>query len=437
MSIIVVGLSHHTTPVDVRDRIAVQTSEYVEAVEELAALDGIRECALISTCNRTEVYAVTDVPDETIETIKRHLCERSGIGESLGPHLFVYRNEEAIRHLFSVASGLDSMIMGEPQIARQVKEAGAIALQTGCASRVVNRLFRSAVEASKRSRTETELSAGAVSVPFAAVELAKKIFGNLSEKVALVLGAGEMSELTARHLVDNGVTRLLVASRTYSRAQELADAVSGTALGWEDAMTSLYLADIVVSSTSAPHPIVRREDVEKAMHERRNRQMFLIDIAVPRDIEPEVGDLYNVVRYDIDDLQAAVGENLKKRNEEAQKARVLVEEEVAAYCGWLTSLEVQPALVALRRAFHHIMTGELERAKLTDLRDDQVERVAVLMRQFTNKLLHAPTTRLKASAENGDGAAHVDSLIELFDLSGAIGELMDTDPSDQPNKVEC
>lgn len=435
MSIIVVGLSHHTTPVDVRDQIAVQTSEYVEAVEELAALDGIREGALISTCNRTEAYAVTDVPDETIEMIKRHLCERSGMGESLRPHLFVYRNEEAIRHLFHVASGLDSMIMGEPQIAGQVKEAGAIALQAGCASRVVNRLFRSAIEASKRSRTETELSAGAVSVPFAAVELAKKIFGNLSEKAALVLGAGEMSELTARHLVDNGVTRLLVASRTYSRAQELADTVSGTALGWEDAMTSLHLADIVISSTSAPHPIVRRDDVAKAMNERRNRQMFLIDIAVPRDIEPEVGELYNVVRYDIDDLQAAVGENLKKRNEEAQKARVLVEEEVAAYCAWITSLEVQPALVALRRAFHHIMTGELERAKLTDLRDDQVERVAVLMRQFTNKLLHAPTTRLKAFAENGDGAAHVDTLIELFDLSGAIGELTDTDPSAQSNKV--
>jgi glutamyl-tRNA reductase len=393
------------------------------ALEALFELPAIDEGALISTCNRTEAYAVTRDPDSTRTDVIRLLCDRSGMtADELEGHLFVHRDAEAVRHLFSVASGLHSMIVGEPQIAGQVKDAGRLALESGCSSRILNRLFRSAVEASKRARTETEIAAGAVSVSFAAVELARKIFGDLSNKTALVLGAGEMSELTARHLVENGVTDLLVASRTMSRAQDLADAVNGEALGWDDAIENLHRADIVISSTSAPYHILRENQVAAAMESRRNRQMFLIDIAVPRDIAPEVGQIYNVVLYDIDDLQAAVGENIKKRSEEAEKARTIVEEEVEGFEAWLASLDVQPAVVALRQAFHEIMASELERAKLADLTDEQQERVAVLFRQFTNKLLHAPTTQLKASAEQGDGAAHVDSLIQLFNLSEVIRE---------------
>lgn len=423
MSILVVGLSHQTAPVDVRDRVAVPSSEAAMALEALFELPAIDEGALISTCNRTEAYAVTRDPDSTRTDVIRLLCDRSGMtADELEGHLFVHRDAEAVRHLFSVASGLHSMIVGEPQIAGQVKDAGRLALESGCSSRILNRLFRSAVEASKRARTETEIAAGAVSVSFAAVELARKIFGDLSNKTALVLGAGEMSELTARHLVENGVTDLLVASRTMSRAQDLADAVNGEALGWDDAIENLHRADIVISSTSAPYHILRENQVAAAMESRRNRQMFLIDIAVPRDIAPEVGQIYNVVLYDIDDLQAAVGENIKKRSEEAEKARTIVEEEVEGFEAWLASLDVQPAVVALRQAFHEIMASELERAKLADLTDEQQERVAVLFRQFTNKLLHAPTTQLKASAEQGDGAAHVDSLIQLFNLSEVIRE---------------
>lgn len=423
MSILVVGLSHQTAPVDVRDRVAVPSSEAAMALEALFELPAIDEGALISTCNRTEAYAVTRDPDSTRTDVIRLLCDRSGMtADELEGHLFVHRDAEAVRHLFSVASGLHSMIVGEPQIAGQVKDAGRLALESGCSSRILNRLFRSAVEASKRARTETEIAAGAVSVSFAAVELARKIFGDLSNKTALVLGAGEMSELTARHLVENGVTDLLVASRTMSRAQDLADAVNGEALGWDDAIENLHRADIVISSTSAPYHILRENQVAAAMESRRNRQMFLIDIAVPRDIAPEVGQIYNVVLYDIDDLQAAVGENIKKRSEEAEKARTIVEEEVEGFEAWLASLDVQPAVVALRQAFHEIMASELERAKLADLTDEQQERVAVLLRQFTNKLLHAPTTQLKASAEQGDGAAHVDSLIQLFNLSEVIRE---------------
>ncbi len=423
MSILVIGLSHQTAPVDVRDRVAVPSSEALTALESLLALETVDEGALISTCNRTEAYTVTRDPDASRNEVVGFLCDRSGMTvDELDTHLFVHGDTEAVRHLFSVASGLQSMIMGEPQIAGQVKEAGSLALESGCSSRVMNRLFRSAVEASKRARTETEIAAGAVSVSFAAVELARKIFGDLSNTTALVLGAGEMSELTARHLAENGVTDLLVASRTASRAEELAQAVEGKALGWDAAIEDLHRADIVISSTSAPHHILRQEQVASAMQRRRNRQMFLIDIAVPRDIAPDVGEIYNVLLYDIDDLQAVVGENIQKRSEEGEKARAIVEEEVHSFNAWLASLDVQPAVVALRKAFHEIMMAELERAKLTDLTDEQQERVALLLRQFTNKLLHAPTTRLKASAEQGDGAAHVDTLIELFSLSDAIRE---------------
>lgn len=435
MSILVIGLSHQTAPVDVRDRVAVPSSEALLALESLFGLDTVDEGALISTCNRTEAYAITRDPDATRDEVVRLLCDRSGMTpEELEDHLFVHRDTEAARHLFSVASGLHSMIMGEPQIAGQVKDAGRLALESGCSSRILNRLFRSAVEASKRARTETEIAAGAVSVSFAAVELARKIFGDLSNKTALVLGAGEMSELTVRHLVENGVSALLVASRTMSRAQDLADAVDGQAMGWEDAIENLHRADIVISSTSAPYHILRQDQVAAAMQSRRNRQMFLIDIAVPRDIDPDVGQIYNVLLYDIDDLQAVVGDNIKKRSEEAEKARTIVEEEVEGFKAWLASLDVQPAVVALRRAFHEIMTSELQRAKLADLTDEQQERVAVLLRQFTNKLLHAPTTQLKASAEQGDGAAHVDSLIQLFNLSDAIREGLE--PSLGTPKVE-
>jgi len=420
MAIVVVGVSHHTAPVDIRDRIAVPASEYPEALSALREVDGVDEVALISTCNRTEAYAVTEDADRAIRGVERHLADRDADPKEIRSHVFSHQGQDAVTHLFQVASGLDSMIMGEPQIAGQVKDAGARAMEFGTSGRILNRLFRGAVEASKRARTETEIAAGAVSVPFAAVELAKKIFGRLDGQHAFVLGAGEMSELTARHLVENGVTSLSVASRTQSRAKELADAVNGRAMGWDDALDRLQEADIVISSTSAPHYVLEKDAVEAAMAKRRNKQMFLIDIAVPRDISPEVGSLYNVLLYDIDDLQAVVGANIQKRQEEAEKAKRIVVEEVDAFESWQQSLDVQPAVVALRKHFHEVMQEELERAKLNDFSDDQREKVAMVLRQFTNKLLHTPTTELKKLAEDGEGTEHVDTLIQLFDLADEI-----------------
>ena len=420
MPVVVVGVSHHTAPVDVRDRIAILSTNYPTALVELSKLPVIEEAALISTCNRTEAYVVSEDVDNAIKVVQKFFCDQAGGENDLIAYFFSHHGSEAVRHLYQVTSGLNSMIMGEPQIAGQVKEAGARALDLGTSSRILNRLFRGAVETSKRARTETEIAAGAVSVPFAAVELAKKIFGDLEGQHAFVLGAGEMSELTARHLVENGVASLSVASRTIARSKDLAEAVNGRAMGWEDAMNRLHEADIVISSTSAPNYVLEKEAATAAMSKRRNKQMFMIDIAVPRDISPEVESVYNVVLYDIDDLQAVVGANIQKRTEEAEKAKDIVLVEVDAFEGWQQSLDVQPAVVALRKLFHEIVEDELDRAKLNDLSDSQRERVAVVLRQFTNKLLHTPTTQLKKLAQEGQAAEHVDSLIQLFDLAEEI-----------------
>ncbi|MDP6779218.1 MAG: glutamyl-tRNA reductase [Candidatus Latescibacteria bacterium] len=417
MPVVVLGLNHRTAPIEVRDAIAVSPHGLRAVLELMIQLPAVNECALISTCNRSEAYVVTDDPTEACRWVTEVLSDLGGmIPDQLGVHLYSHTDLDAVRHLFAVAAGLDSMIVGEPQIAGQVKDAGTAAMEARTSRVVLNRQFRCAVEASKRARTETEIGAGAVSVSYAAVELAKKIFGDLGDRAAFVIGAGEMSELTAKHLVESGVRSITVASRTLERAQELAVRVSGEALDWEDAMAHLDRADIVISSTSASTHVLHCEEVAAAMQRRRNRQMFLIDIAVPRDIEPEVGELYNVLLYNIDDLQSVVGVNLKKRQEEAQKARAIIEEEVAEFSTWQNSLEVVPAIVAIRQRFREVLDEELEHARLSGFTDEQRARVADLLRRYMNKLLHGPMVRLKAEADSGNGLADVDTLMRLFDL---------------------
>ena len=419
MSIVVVGLSHHTAPVDVRDRVAFPAHVLGEAVSGLNRGPGVRECVIVSTCNRCEIYAVADDADAAREVVVNWVCDFHDLARAdVEGHLFCLREAEAVRHLFRVACGLDSMIVGEPQIAGQVKDAHAAALSRGATGVVFNRLFQMATEVSKRARTETEIGEGAVSVPYAAVELAKKIFGNLEGQRALVIGAGEMSELTARHLIANGVRSLRVASRTLERAREMADRVGGHALPFDEAMAGLHEADVLISSTSAPAYVLRRDVVAQAMQRRRNAPMFLIDIAVPRDIEPEVGKLYNVFLYDIDDLQSVVGVNLAKREQEALKAQDMVEEQVSAFNAWLNSLDVVPTIVSLRQRFEATMSAELERVGMAGFSEEQQKRIAALLRSYTNKLLHGPVTRLKEAAETGDGLMHVHAVQYLFGLRG-------------------
>ena len=433
MSIVVVGLSHRTAPVEIRDKVAISEQRVRSVLDQMNRLQGTSESTLISTCNRSEAYLVTDALEATIEGMVEIFGALAGVEPSkLRRHIFIHHDTDAVKHLLGVASGLDSMILGEPQIAGQVKNAGAVAMETGSSKTFLNRLFRTAVEASKRARTETEIGVGAVSVSFAAVELGKKILGDLEGRCALVIGAGEMSELTAKHLVDNGVQSLLVASRTHSRAQELAERVNGKALDWQDAMNNLHQADMVISSTSAPLYILQKQAVAEAMQKRRNQSMFFIDIAVPRDIDPVVGDLYNVFLYDIDDLQSVVGSNLQKRQQEAEKATTIVEEEADAFASWMNSLAVVPTIVALRRHFQEVMDSELKQAKLQGFSDEQRDKVTGLLRLYMNKLLHDPQTQLKAAADTGDGLAYVDALRQLFDLRQDDGGVVSRDESSVP-----
>ena len=417
MSLVVIGLSYRTAPVEIRDGVAVLPQALDAVLQYFSSVSEIVECAVLSTCNRSEVYCVaTDIHAARAAVISGW-SEQSGLdADALGQHTVVYRDAEAVRHLFRVACGLDSMVMGEPQIAGQVKEAGAAALSMGTSKAVLNRLFRAATEVSKRARTETEIATGAVSVSFAAVELAKKIFGNLEGHTALVLGAGEMSELTARHLADNGVKSLLVTSRTLARAQNLAVRVGGRAISWDAGIGNLHGADVVISSTSAETYVLERPHVAAAMQKRNNRSMFLIDIAMPRDIDPAVGDLYNVFLYDLDDLESVVGANLEKRKIEADKVSAIIEEEVENFSAWINSLSVVPAIVALRRYFQSFMDSELAQARLSEFSDEQRAQVTNLMRRFMNKVLHKPVTRLREAGEEEDGGAYVAALSYLFDL---------------------
>lgn len=433
MSIVVVGLNHRTASVEIRDRVSVSEQQHRSVLKRLRALDTVNECSLISTCNRSEAYLVSDDSETARAGVLGVFSSTSGIDAAeLDGYTFTLNDMDAVRHLLGVASGLDSMIMGEPQIAGQVKDAGARALEAGTSGAILNRLFRSAVEASKRARTETEIADGAVSVSFAAVALAGKILGNLDERTALVLGAGDMSELTARHLVDKGVGRLMVSSRTFARARDLAKRVNGKAMSWEDAMDGLHRADIVISSTSATVPILKKPRVSRAMQQRRNNAMFLIDIAVPRDIDPEAGALYNVFLYDIDDLQAVVGANMKKRRREAEKARNIVDEEVRGFASWLNSLDVVPAIVAMRRRFQELLDEELDRARLSDLTEIQQEKVAALLRLYMNKLLHAPQVRLREAANSGEALNYVDALVRLFDLEATPASAVRPSPPETP-----
>lgn len=425
MSVVVFGLSHRTAPVAVRDGVAVLPRAQKGVLLDVIRLPEVAECAVLSTCNRTEVYLVAEDVQAACASVLQVIGVRSDLDvESLRPHLFTHCDADAVRHLFEVASGLDSMVMGEPQIAGQVKEAGAAALEAGTSKTILNRLFRAATEASKRARTETEIGAGAVSVSFAAVEMAKKIFGKLDGQSALVLGAGEMSELTARHLMENGVKTLVVASRTLERAHELAERVNGRAMPWADAMADLHRADVVISATSAETYVLERDAVAAAMQRRKNRSMFLIDIAMPRDIAPDVGSLYNVFLYDLDDLASVVGANMEKRKYEADRARQIIAEEVLAFVAWINSLGVVPTIVALRQHFQAFMESELAHARLADLTEEQRAQVENIVRRYMNKVLHKPVIRLKEAAEAEDGLAYVEALNYLFDLCEKVEQEM-------------
>ena len=419
MNIIVVGLSHKTASVEIREKVAFSPNSIEKPLKALVGLDGIIEGVIVSTCNRVEIYATTRDIAGGIARIKRFLADYHQVAcDLLESHLYSYHGEEAIRHVFRVASSLDSMVVGEPQILGQIKTSYGYAAEYKASGIILNRFLHKAFSVAKRVRTETKIASSAVSVSFAAVELARKIFGSLTDKTVLLIGAGEMCELAARHFLTNGAKGVMVTNRTFERAQKLADEFGGEALPFEELFVHLHKADIVLTSTGAPHAIITPPDLEEVIRRRRMRPMFLIDIAVPRDIDPAVNDLDAAYLYDMDDLQQVVAANLEGRRQEADKAEAIINEEIIQFHKWVATLEVTPTIVALRNRFDELRKAELERTLVTwkDAPPDAEKRLEALTSAFMNKLLHQPTSVLKKAGQGNRTDLYLDALRALFDL---------------------
>jgi glutamyl-tRNA reductase len=419
MHIIVVGLNHKTTPITWRERLHFPADTLEDPLEKLAQYIEGGERVILSTCNRVEIYSHVQHLAHGSSRLQQFLSDYHGIvADTLTPYLYSHHGEDALRHLFRVVSSLDSLVLGESQIAAQVKEAFAIARRANATGAVFNQIFERAFAVAKRVRTETRIGEQAVSVSYAAVELAKKIFQDLSAKTVLLLGAGEMSELTARHLISQGVRHLLVANRTRERAMELASKLQGQGVALAELPTCLHKADIIVSSTAAPDIVIHKADVQSALKLRKNRSMFFIDIAVPRDIDPAVNELDNVYLYDIDDLQHVVEENRKTREREAALAETIIAHEVEDVLKWFDEQQVVPAVIRLRRKAEAIRHQELEKlfAKLGPLSDSERQAIEAMSSSIINKLLHTPIVRLKQESQAKGGGRYLQALRDLFSL---------------------
>jgi glutamyl-tRNA reductase len=433
MHIVLVGLSHHTAPVEVRERLAFAPDAMEDPLRQMLDLPAVAEALIVSTCNRVELYAVTREPDAAIAALRRFLADVRGVPlEEIEQHLYDYQGEEAIRHLFRVSASLDSMIIGEPQILGQIKTAYGYAVEFRTAGLILNRFLHKAFSVAKRVRTETGIASSAVSVSFAAVELARKIFDRLDDKGVMIIGAGEMCELAARHFVSNGVSRVLVTNRTFERAEKLAAEFQGRAVPFEQFTDHLASVDIVLTSTGAPTSILGQRQMEEVLRRRKHRPMFLIDIAVPRDIDPKVNDLDNIYLYDVDDLQGVVQANLKERQKEAHRAEAIISEEIGQFHLWLANLEVKPTIVALRRRFEEISAQEMAKTfgSHRDLTDAQRRGIEAMTNAIVNKLLHRPISLLKRTQQETRGEDYVDAVRELFDLPAPDVEDAPLEPID-------
>jgi glutamyl-tRNA reductase len=420
MDIIVLGLNHKTAPVHIRERVAFPEKTIHEPLRALHGAAGVRETMILSTCNRVEIAAVVESREQGAAAVRTYVARHHAVPEDeLAPHLYLHAGADAVRHLFRVASSLDSLVVGEPQILGQVKDAYQFAREAGSVGMVLDRLLKKALSVAKLVRTETEIARSAVSVSFAAVELAKKIFGETEGRSAMIIGAGEMAELAVKHLISSGVREVFVVNRTFEKAVALAQEFGGSAVKYEDLFDQLVLSDIVISSTGAPHFIIKGEDIRKVMVRRRHRPMFFIDIAVPRDIEPSVNDIDNAYLYNVDDLQSVVDGNIKERRKEADKAEKIVEEEVGTFEKWIASLQVVPTIVQLRQSVELMRAVELEKSlgRLPQLGDKDREQVAQLTQSIVNKILHSPLTVLKESSRTPEAGVYLEVTRRLFNLA--------------------
>jgi len=414
--IVVVGLNHETAPVAVREAMAFPKDRLAAALERLRSEAGLGEAMILSTCNRVEVYGRSE--REAVRGVADFIARYHGKApEELAPHLYSLEGERAVRHAFRVAASLDSMVLGEAQILGQVKDAYEAAEQAGSLGPVLNGLRMRSIAAAKRARSETAIGRNAVSLSHVAVELASKIFGQLHGRSVLLIGAGKMSELAARQMVRRGARASVLGGRTFEKAEQLAASLGGRAAPFEALRGELAKADVVISGTGAPGVVVRREDVEAAQAVRHGRPLFLIDIAVPRDIAEDAAHVAGVFLYDMDALHQVASANLRERKKESAAAEAIVEQEVGEFLEWRRSLEVVPLLVELRKRADEIRRGEIEKARrrLGPLTPEQESALEAATSAIVNKLLHGPTVRLKELAGNGQ-ADHVGLVRRLFDL---------------------
>lgn len=417
MRICHVGLNYKTAPVELRERLAVPQSEIQKILQDKIAHPAIREAALLSTCNRVEMTLVTHDPDAAIAVAHEWFATKAGLPlADVIEHLYAYTTDAAIRHLFSVASGLDSLVLGEPQILGQVKASYELALEAKTAGHILHRLYQSTFAAAKRARSETSIGRQAVNISSCAVELAKRIFGNLAGKTVLLLGAGEMAELAARHLKANGCTEILVGNRTLERARKLACEFEGHAFVLDDLALYLDKADIVISGTGASTYVLLPEDVKPAMKKRGGQAMFFVDIAVPRDIDPRIADISGAYVYDIDDLQQVVQGNQKNREKEAEQAKILLEEEAISLLAWLKSLESVPLIRSIQQQVEAARLEELSKAQryLKDLSPAQQQAVERLSKAMMKRFLHPTLQTLKTLPDDIEGDLLMGAASRLF-----------------------
>jgi glutamyl-tRNA reductase len=431
MRLFAVGISHRTAPVELRESVDFARRGLDAALTALSARNVAHEAVVVSTCNRAEIY-VSGESEAVADACGRFISEYNGLPwETVAPHVKVYKGAQAVEHLFRVAAGLDSLVVGEPQILGQVKSAYAAASEVKTTGAITNRLFTAAFSVGKRVRTETHLGEGAVSVSYAAIALARKIFRDLKGLNVLILGAGEMAKLTGVHLKAQEVRQLTIASRTLTTAERLAQHLGGRAVPWSSLGEALTAADIVVTATGSTQPVLTRARVEEAMRPRRGRPLFIIDIALPRDVETGVGELDQVFLYNIDDLQAIVKENLSRRTTEIERAETIVLQEVEKFSAWLQSREVLPTVIALRQRFDDIRLAELKRleSKLAPLGPEARERVDEITHLIVEKLLLTPTEQLKSTRDETLAVTYSDAVNRLFALQSTKGTDDPGDPS--------
>lgn len=421
MKILIVGLNHNTADVEVREKLAFDGPKLEEGLLRFRGVQGVGEAMVLSTCNRVEMYACVEDLDAAPDAVKGFISEFHGLdGRLLDGALYFHQEKQAVRHAFRVASSLDSMVVGEPQILGQIKDAFDFAMKKKTTGVLLNRLLKKAISVAKRVRTETRIAENAVSIGFAAVELARKIFADIEEKTVMLLGAGEMAELAAKHLINAGVKQLTVANRTYERGCALADEMNGRAVKFEDFLDEMLHTDIVICSTGASRYVLTREQMQGVMKGRRQKPVFIIDISVPRNIDPEINEMENVYLYDVDDLQGVVDTNVLGRKKEAERAEAIIEEEVETFLRWQSSLDSVPTIVALREKAEAIKREELQKLmnRAPEMGEKERKAAEYMAAAIVNKLIHPPTAALKENAE--DRETLVAAIKRLYGIDGEI-----------------